>query len=359
MVTNAPTAATPAIHSTATTTTADSLPPPESAATPTADVVPAAARPRKSLRTSIVAWFDTGRGDLALAPGEKDRIDWVRSLPFWLMHLVCAAVVWVGWSWPAVAVAAALYAVRMFAITGFYHRYFSHRSFRTSRTCQFLFALLGSSAVQRGPLWWASHHRHHHLYSDMPEDVHSPVRHGFWWSHFLWFSSIANFKQDYRWIPDLAKFPELRFLDRFDMLAPLALALSMFGLGAVLGAYLPDLGTGAWQMLIWGFFISTVTLAHGTFTVNSLTHLFGSRRFPTNDDSRNNWLVALITFGEGWHNNHHHCQASVRQGFRWWEIDVTYYLLRAMSWIGLVWDLKPIPAKVLRELQSPGDSPPS
>ncbi len=274
------------------------------------------------------------------------RVEWVRMLPFALLHLACLAVLWVGWSPIAVAVAVGMYLVRMFAITGFYHRYFSHRTFKTSRAGQFVMALLGASATQRGPLWWASHHRRHHQNSDKPEDVHSPLQHGFWWSHVGWISTADNFPTDLAAVRDLVRFPELRFLDRFDTLVPFATGAAMFGLGIALDALWPSLGTSGWQMLVWGYVISTVVLAHATFTINSLSHVFGSRRYETSDTSRNNPLLALLTLGEGWHNNHHHYQSSTRQGFYWWEVDLTYYGLVALSWLGLVWDLKPVPRDV-------------
>ncbi|MCR6496263.1 acyl-CoA desaturase [Thermomonas sp. S9] len=288
-------------------------------------------------------WFDSG----AVAQGaDPDRIDWLRVLPFILLHLGCLGVIWVGVSPIAVAVAALLYVVRMFAITGFYHRYFSHRAFRTSRAVQFVFALMGASCVQRGPLWWAAHHRHHHRHADTAQDPHSP-RHGFWRSHMGWFLTRGAFATDLSRVPDLARYPELRWLDRFDVAVPLALAGGLFGLGALLQAVWPDLRTSGPQLLVWGFFISTVVLFHATVTINSLAHRFGSRRFPTRDDSRNNLWLALLTFGEGWHNNHHFYASSARQGFRWWEIDLTWYGLRLLAALGLVRDLKPVPAWVL------------
>jgi stearoyl-CoA desaturase (delta-9 desaturase) len=243
-------------------------------------------------------------------------------------------------------VAAALYAVRMFSLTGFYHRYFSHKTFRTSRPVQFLFALVGASCVQRGPLWWAAHHRNHHRNADTALDPHSPGLRGFLWSHAGWFLTPHGFRTDWSRIPDLAKFPELRLLDRYDTLVPVVLAVLLYGFGALLEHTQPQLGTTGGQMLVWGFFISTVVLFHATVTINSFAHRFGKRRFATRDDSRNNVWLALITFGEGWHNNHHFFPGTVRQGFRWWEVDVTWYVLRAMAMLGLVSDLKPIPAWV-------------
>lgn len=266
-------------------------------------------------------------------------------MPFIAMHVACLAVIWVGWSPIAVAMALFLYLLRMFAITGFYHRYFSHRSFKTSRTVQFVFALIGAASAQRGPAWWAAHHRHHHATAEREDDPHSPVHHGLWWSHTGWFLSREHFPVRESRVRDWQSYPELRFLDRYDIILPAVLALGLYLLGAGLEAWAPQLGTSGGQMLVWGFFISTVVLYHGTFTINSLAHRWGTRRYDTPDNSRNNFLLAMLTLGEGWHNNHHHYPASVRQGFYWWEIDITYYLLRGMSAIGLIWDLKPVPVK--------------
>ena len=297
---------------------------------------------------AVVRWFDSW-APAPPPPEGSGRIDWLRVVPFLAMHAACAAVVVVGWSPVAVWTAVGLYVVRMFAITGFYHRYFSHRTFETSRAAQFAFALLGATAVQRGALWWAAHHRVHHRVSDTEADMHSPRRHGFWWSHVGWILSRENFRTKVEQVPDLVKYPELVFLDRFDMLVPVVLAAACFGAGEALAAFAPDLGTSGGQMLVWGFFVSTVALFHGTCTINSLSHLVGRRVYPTDDDSRNNWVLAIVTLGEGWHNNHHWYQGSVRQGFRWWEIDVTWYGLRALEALGVVRNLHPVPAKVLAE----------
>ena len=292
-------------------------------------------------------WFDTHE-KASLAPDQDGRqMDRVRTIPFVVLHLSVLTVFLVGWSPIAVAFAVLLYAVRMFAITGFYHRYFSHRSFRTSRAMQFVFGLIGASAVQRGPLWWASNHRIHHMHSDQSADIHSPVQHGFWWSHMGWFLSYQQMAPKLKRIQDFAKYPELRFLDRFDVLVPVLLATSIFLFGHWLGQAYPTLETNGWQLLVWGFVISTVALYHGTFTITSLSHRIGSRRFETSDNSRNNLLLALITFGEGWHNNHHFYPGSTKQGFKWWEIDITYYLLKGLQFCGIVWDIRPVPAWVL------------
>jgi stearoyl-CoA desaturase (Delta-9 desaturase) len=283
------------------------------------------------------------RGGARVSPR---HVDWARVLPFLGMHAVCLAVIWVGFSWAAFGVTVALYFVRMFAITGFYHRYFSHRTFKTSRAAQFIFGLLGASAVQRGPLWWAAHHRHHHRHSDEPGDVHSPGQHGFFWSHMGWFMSHEHFSADLSRVKDLLKYPELRFLDRFDIAVPTALGAGVFLLGVILKHVAPDLGTSGGQMLVWGFFISTIAVYHGTYTINSLSHVFGRQRYKTGDDSRNNVWLAIITLGEGWHNNHHHYPASTRQGFYWWEFDLTFYLLKFLALCGLIWDLRPVPAAI-------------
>lgn len=299
---------------------------------------------------SLWQWFDNE----ASVPA-RQGFDWLRILPFFALHLAVIAVFWVGSSATAIAAAVVMYAIRMFAITGFYHRYFSHRTFKTSRTMQFLFALLAASAAQRGPLWWASHHRHHHRHADGPGDAHAPQR-GFWWSHLGWFLHSAHFATRHDRIKDFAQFPELRFLDRFDFLAPALAMLVLYGLGTLLEAHRPELGTNGWQMLVWGFVVSTVVLYHATFTINSLAHRYGSRRYATRDDSRNNVWLALITFGEGWHNNHHHFAGSARQGFYWWEIDLTWYGLKLLSWLGLVHDLKPVPAHIRAARRERGHS---
>ncbi|MBS0367138.1 MAG: acyl-CoA desaturase [Proteobacteria bacterium] len=301
-------------------------------------------------------WFDTGadtdsradRDSTPVADRSDTRIDWLRAAPFIALHLACLAVLWVGASRVALAVAAILYAVRMFAITAFYHRYFAHRTFRTSRALQFVFACLGASCVQRGPLWWAAHHRRHHSYADTERDPHSPRLQGFLWSHMGWFLTPQGFRTDWKRISDFARYPELRWLDRYDVVVPVALGAILYLLGTLLAWRAPRLGTSGGQLLTWGLCVSTVVLFHATVTINSLCHRFGTRRFQTHDDSRNNPWLALLTFGEGWHNNHHYFPGSARQGFRWWEVDLTYYGLQLLETLGLVQGLKPVPARVLR-----------
>ncbi len=296
----------------------------------------AAASRAPSWGQALIKWFDNDA--MAPQPGPPaaadKRVEWLRVLPFIGMHAACLGVFVVGWHPGAVAAAAVLYAVRMFAITGFYHRYFSHRTFRTGRVAQFAFAVLGASATQRGPLWWAAHHRKHHRHSDTELDVHSPRQHGFWWSHMGWITSARNFPTDLREVRDLARYPELRWLDRFDIAVPVALALTLFAIGG-------------WPWLVWAYFVSTVVLFHCTCFINSLAHRLGTRRYETNDDSRNSLALALITLGEGWHNNHHRYPGATSQGFFWWEIDLTYYGLLALSWLRIIRDLRPVPRRLL------------
>ncbi len=263
-----------------------------------------------------------------------DGLNWRKSTPFLLVHAVALATPWLApFAWKYLLLAAASYALRMFAITAGYHRYFSHRSFRTGRLFQAILAVLGATATQKGPLWWAAHHRDHHRYSDGPQDIHSPVQRGFYWSHVGWILASRYEDTKLENVRDLARYPELRWLDRWHVLPPIAYAVTL----ALVGG---------WGALLWGYFVSTVFLWHGSFLVNSVAHVLGRRRYPTADDSRNSFALALITLGEGWHNNHHHYPGAASQGFYWWEIDVSYYLLRALSVMGLVWDLRTPPRHV-------------
>jgi stearoyl-CoA desaturase (delta-9 desaturase) len=301
--------------------------------------------------TALTQWIDSDYcpDGAEKMRNEPDKVDLVRVMPFVILHLACFAVIWVGWSPVAVWTAVALYFIRMFAVTGIHHRYFSHKTYSTSRFGQFFLALWAATTVQRGSLWWAYHHRHHHQHSDDPEDAHSPHVHGFLWSHIGWITSRRNFPTDYSKIKDLAKFPELVWLNRFDLAVPILFAAATYGFGALLAAYFPALGTSGLQMLIWGFFISTTVLFHGTACINSMAHLMGKRRFKTDDDSRNSFILTVITLGEGWHNNHHRFQSCTRNGFYWWEIDPTYYGLKLLSYTGLIWGLKPVPQSILDE----------
>ncbi len=264
-----------------------------------------------------------------------DDIAYPSSIGFVLIHVGCLAAVWTGVPWPAVALAIALYVLRIFAIGAGYHRYFAHRAFNTSRICQFALAFLAQTSAQRGILWWAAKHRQHHRYSDTEDDIHSPVQRGFLYAHLGWIFVPRNGTTDYAAVRDLARYKELMWLDRHPYL-PATLLASLTWLIA------------GWPGLAIGFCWSTVAVWHATFCVNSLAHVVGRQRYVTGDQSRNNWLLALLTMGEGWHNNHHAYQASVRQGFRWWEYDPTYCTLRILSWLGLVWDLRLPPQAVIR-----------
>jgi len=297
--------------------------------------------------TPVAAGALSGGGRIAgLAALDHRRIRVRDVLPIVVIHLMCLGAVWTGWSWFAVGAAIVLYLVRMFVITAFYHRYFSHRTFRTYRAAQFIFALIGTTAAQRGPLWWAAHHREHHRHSDEEPDPHSPGWRGVLWSHTAWFLTEKGRATNWGAIPDWKKYPELVWLDRNHIIGPILLVGLLAAVGLGLAAWAPGLGTGPAQLVVWGFGISTTVLYHATFTINSVAHMIGSQRFDTGDDSRNNWFLALITLGEGWHNNHHYNPGSVRQGFYWWEFDPSYWTIRAMSWIGLVWDLRPVPERV-------------
>ena len=275
------------------------------------------------------------------AGGERDDIMYPSAIPFVLVHVGCIAAIWSGVTWSALALCAVLYVLRMFAVVAGYHRYFSHRAFTTSRAFQFVLAVLAQSSAQKSVLWWAAKHRHHHLHSDTEEDVHSPRRKGFLYSHVGWIFDRKHDEADLSRMGDLTRWPELRWLKKFELVPAVVLAALCFLIAG-------------WSGLIVGFLWSTVLVYHGTFCINSLAHVSGSKRYVTGDDSRNNWLLAIVTLGEGWHNNHHAFQSSARQGFRWWEVDVAYYVLKAMSWAGLIWDLKTPPAHVLRNEQKLG-----
>ncbi|MBL9206504.1 MAG: acyl-CoA desaturase [Opitutaceae bacterium] len=310
-------------------------------------------RPTMLRRASaaLIQWIDSDYcpGGAEKMRNEPDKVDWIRVMPFVFLHAGCLGILWVGWSPIAVWSAIALYFIRMFAVTGVHHRYFSHKSYSTSRFGQFLLAVFAGTTVQRGSLWWAYHHRHHHQHSDGPEDAHSPHVHGFLWSHIGWITSRRNFPTDYTKIKDLAKFPELVWLNRFDLVVPILFATAIYFAGVALETFAPGLGTNGPQLLVWAFFVSTTVLFHGTACINSMAHLMGRRRFKTDDDSRNSFILAISTLGEGWHNNHHRYQASTRNGFYWWEIDPTYYGLKVLSWTGFIWGLKDVPQSVLEE----------
>jgi len=262
-----------------------------------------------------------------------EKVNRVTSIPFILLHFLPFLAILTGVSVRAVALCVVLYVGRMFCITAGFHRYFAHRSYRLNRFWQFVLAFGGTTAAQKGPLWWAAHHRNHHRDSDGPNDVHSPTQKGFWWSHVGWILCEKYAETDYGRIRDFAKYPELVFLNKRDWIGPWALGIACYLIAG-------------WSGLLIGFFLSTVLLWHATFTVNSLAHVFGRRRYATTDTSRNSAVIAAVTLGEGWHNNHHYYQASARQGFFWWEFDPTFYGLKAASWLGIVKGLRTPPARI-------------
>ncbi len=263
-----------------------------------------------------------------------DDIVYPGAAGFVFVHLACLGILWSGITAGSVALAVALYFGRMFAVTAGYHRYFAHRSYQTSRWFQFVLAFISETSLHKGVLWWSAKHRHHHRHSDTPEDVHSPAIHGFLFAHLGWIFARQRGQADYDLVKDLAQYPELVWLDRLEKVPGILLAIGCFLIAG-------------WPGLFVGFFLSTTVLFHGVFAINSLAHTFGRQRYLTGDDSRNSFLLALITMGEGWHNNHHYYQSSTRQGWRWWEIDATYWILVLLSRLGLVHDLKGPPEDVL------------
>jgi stearoyl-CoA desaturase (delta-9 desaturase) len=283
------------------------------------------------------------------APGDE-RIEFWGNVPFVLLHAGCLLVFWTGVSRAAIAVFFLTLVPRMFGLTAGYHRYFSHKSFKTSRVFQFMLGLLGASSLQKDPMWWAAHHRNHHRYADTELDSHPPLTRGFFWAHMGWFmcKKNANLHPD-PLVPDLAAYPELVFLNRHQKIPAFVMLGSLMALGCYLQYAHPGLHTTMGQIVTWGFFISTVFLHHVTFMVNSVSHLWGPRRFQTKDFSRNNAMVAFLTMGEGWHNNHHRYPSSERQGFYWWEMDMTHYVLTLLSWFGIVWDLRKPPREIYEE----------
>jgi stearoyl-CoA desaturase (delta-9 desaturase) len=285
--------------------------------------------------TQVLERPETDVEEFDRAPYSHAEIQWVRSIPFFTVHLLPLLVIFTGISRTAMLLFAVTYFGRMFIITAGYHRYFAHKSYRLNRFWQFVLAYLCTTAAQKGPLWWSGHHRNHHKFSDTPRDIHSP-RSGFWWSHVGWILSNRYSETPYEDIKDFAKYPELVWLNKHDWVGPWSLGVVCFLIGG-------------WSGLVVGLFASTVLLWHTTFLVNSAAHVFGRRRYETEDTSRNSLLIALVTGGEGWHNNHHRYQSSARQGFRWWQIDTTYYGLWLLSKIGIVKDLRPVPKRVIDE----------
>lgn len=251
-------------------------------------------------------------------------------IPFVLVHAAVPMVVFHPLTTPLFLLAVITCLVRMFGVTAGYHRYFSHRSYKLGRPAQFVIAFLAQTSAQKGVLWWAAHHRSHHRKTEGPGDPHSPVQRGFWWAHVGWIVSGQHDEYDPRLVADFHKYQELRWLDRNHWVPAAVLAVSLFSFGG-------------WPAFFWGYVVSTVVLYHCTFSINSMGHLWGSRRFQTDDDSRNNALLALFSMGEGWHNNHHRYPQLCRQGLQWWELDVTYQAIKVLRWLGIASDLRELP----------------
>lgn len=267
---------------------------------------------------------------------EDYKLDRSSSLiGFIAIHLGCFGAIWTGVPAEAVALGVALYVIRVFGITAGFHRYFSHRTFKTSRVFQFMLAFMGQMSLQRGVIWWAAKHREHHRDSDTVEDAHSPLQHGFFFAHMGWVFNSKLSGADYDKVPDLTKYPELVWLDKHKYMPGIMLGFACW------------LAMG-WAGLVVGFFWSTVAVYHATFAINSLAHVFGRARYLTGDESKNSFTLGIIAMGEGWHNNHHYCMASTRQGFKWWEFDMTYMILRVLAVFGIVWDIKEPPAHMVK-----------
>jgi|SRR5882724_7875610 len=267
------------------------------------------------------------------------------EISFIIVHLLPLAAIFTGATMFDWLMCAFLYFFRMFWITGGYHRYFAHKSYKTSRFFQFVIAFMAQTSAQKGALWWAAHHRHHHRYSDTPADPHSMKLYGFWYSHVGWIVGPDYKETDFKTIGDFAKYPELVWLNTYYLVPPFLLALIGMGLGGIVdgGSITMMFSSVGFSALLIGFFLSTIITYHGTFSINSIMHKFGNQRYKTGDESKNSIWLALLTLGEGWHNNHHYYEVASRQGFFWWEVDITYYGLKMLSWMGLIWDLKGVP----------------
>ena len=266
---------------------------------------------------------------------KKDSYSIGSLVPYVLIHLLPIGAFFTGIGIGEVVLLFAYYFVGMLFVVIGYHRYFSHRAFKTNRFFQFLLAFGAQMTAQKGVLWWAANHRHHHKYSDAEEDVHSPKQKGFWYSHVGWVLSNKHLETDYQMIKDYAKYPELIWLNKYNILPAWILGFAIFFIGGA-------------SYLFFSFFMGIVLIWHATYTINSLSHVFGKKRYVTRDTSKNNWFLALLTFGEGWHNNHHYYMHSARQGFFWYECDIAYYVIKILSWLRVVKDIRPVPEHILK-----------
>ncbi len=240
-------------------------------------------------------------------------------------------------SWPGFWLFLSLFSATVLSVTFCFHRLLTHRSFECPKFLEYFMVTVAAVSSQGDPIRWVSTHRYHHIHSDLEGDCHSP-RHGFWWAHFLWFiyksPDWEGAEFEARYAPDLVRDPYYKFLKRFGW-------LGQWILGGVLFLW------GGLSFLVWGTFLRTVAMLHVTWFVNSASHKWGYRTYETKDDSKNLWWVALLGFGEGWHNNHHAFQNSAAHGLRWWEVDMTYWLIRFLSIFGLTRNIKlPTPAQL-------------
>ncbi|MDA8561648.1 acyl-CoA desaturase [Gammaproteobacteria bacterium] len=294
--------------------------------------------------SSIKAWFDNSHIEENI--DNSENINWLRCTPFIILHVSLIFGIFAPITTAGIVLCLASYFIRMFAITAFFHRYFAHKTFTTSKTIETLFALIGTSAAQRGPIWWASHHRGHHKYSDTQLDEHSPEKKGFIKSHMLWFMCNRNFHTRKSFVKDLLRKKNLQFIDRFDGIIPLCF-LALLALLGYCAQHFTNINLTPFTAMYWGFAVPTVLLLHATFSINSFGHTFGKKVYKTGDGSRNNWVLAIITLGEGWHNNHHHWPISAKQGFKWQQIDISYYCLLLMKKLRLIKDIKIVPMSKL------------
>ena len=280
-------------------------------------------------------------------PGEK--LSLIVSLPFLSVHIGAIYALTISPSPFALFMVFLMYFIRMFGITAGFHRLFSHRSFKTNRAFQFFLAYAATCSAQMGPIWWASHHRHHHKYTEQIEDPHTPTLKGFFWAHVGWIMSPVNSPTKEEYVGDLMKYPELKWLDKYHYFAPFSLVILLYGLGEFMAVNYAQYNTNGMELVLWGFFVSTVLLYHATFMVNSVCHVFGHRTYDTKDGSVNNFLVAILTLGEGWHNNHHAFPNSEKQGHKWYQIDISHYILWCLSKIGVVWKIRDVPEDSIKE----------
>lgn len=269
-----------------------------------------------------------------------------------LVHFATLGVFFVPWNGRIVLWAAITYFFRVFAWEAGSHRYFSHRSYKTSRVFQSVLAVLAAASGQRGPIWWAASHRAHHRTSDTPDDPHSPVHRGFWHAHLGWVLDSGNADTNLDHAKDLARFPELVWINKYHYVFPYILLLAIFCVGQYTNAF-GATGQGL-AATFWIFFLSTVLSLHATFAVNTLTHgikpgLINQRRYATDDTTTNNWLLCIPTMGASWHNNHHRYMNAARAGFHWWQLDLAYLVLRVLAALRIVWDLKAVPSHILHE----------